>query len=144
MTNAVTQAFENLNPVENLSKIERHDLATKAETATKYLVTGLVFLLPLFFLPALADWFDLPRQTLLLLGALLALALWLFQGVLTKKLPLTKSVFFLPAFLLGAFAILSALLSDNKIASVASDPVVYLGGAILLLVVSQLATKEKL
>lgn len=122
---------------------ERHDLATKTETVLVVLVTALVFLFPLFFLPILTDWFELPKQTFLLLGALLALVVWLFQGTLTKKLPLTSSVFFFPTFLLAGAAILSSLLTDNKIVSVTSDPVIYAGGAILLVVASQLATKEK-
>ncbi|MBI4100095.1 hypothetical protein HY440_03740 [Candidatus Microgenomates bacterium] len=119
-------------------------MTEKLEQIALFILAGLVFLLPLFFLPTQVDWFDLPKASLLLLGSLLSLTLWLFHSILANKLSIIKSVFFFPMALLAAASAASALFSDNKIASLASDPVVYAGSLLLLVLVTQAASKEKL
>lgn len=102
-----------------------------------------VFLLPLLFAPVLANYFDLPKTTILFLGALFSLGLWLTEGLFGKKVAFSKSPFLFPAGLFVLVSIISAVLTENKIPSLTSEPVVYAGCFLLLIVISQFAQKKE-
>lgn len=108
-----------------------------------YFVSFIVFVTPLFFLPILANWFDFPKATFLLIGSLLVIVLSILRSLFTNKLPFVNSIFLLPTGLFALSSIISALLTDNKIASLVSDPVLYAGAFFLLLALTQILNKEE-
>ncbi|MEO0087787.1 MAG: tetratricopeptide repeat protein [candidate division WOR-3 bacterium] len=75
----------------------------------------LAFLLPLFFLPITADFYDLNKNYLLWLGVLVGFLIWGIKVFKNKKIEIKTSLVTLPLFLLMLAEILSALIaSSNK------------------------------
>ncbi len=118
-------------------------MSEKLEKFSLYLATLLVVLLPLFFLPNLVDWFDLPKETLLATGVLVVLALWLGKVVVADKMPVVRSAFLFPALLWAAVSVISAFLSPNRLTSLLLDPIIFTGSVLLLFTLPQLVKHEK-
>lgn len=80
---------------------------------------GLIFVLPLFFLPFTAEFYEFNKNILLAVACLLFLALWMGKMVLAKKVTLRRSPFDLPIILFAAVVTASTILvSPNKIEAI--------------------------
>lgn len=130
----VAKTVETVNP----------NLGGQATSVAIYLVYAIVFIIPLFFVPVLADAFDLPRQTLLFVLALLSAGAYLLHVFTINRPTVFKSTFNAPLFLLAGVFTVSALLSVNKFAALGTDPVLYAGLAITFLILTQVINRESL
>lgn len=84
------------------------------ERAQGYLLGGLLFLLPLFFLPVTSDFFDFNKLVLLVLGVFAALIVWSLASMRDFKLRLTPVD--LPLFIFaGVFVASSFVVTPYKI-----------------------------
>jgi len=84
--------------------------------AINLLTIGLIFLLPLFFLPITTEFYTFNKQTLLITASGVLLLLWLVKMAVSRTLFFRKSVLDLPMILLaGAFIITSLVAAPNKI-----------------------------
>lgn len=80
-----------------------------------YFIIGLVFLLPLFFLPVTTEFYTFNKQTLLFVLTGILTLLWLVKLVISQKLTFRKTSFDLPVILfLAAFVIVSLVSAPNK------------------------------
>ena len=80
------------------------------------IVFGLVFLLPLFFLPFTSDFFEFNKNILLLVSTGILIILWLLKMALIGKTSFKKTAFDLPVLLVAAVFILSSLFNaPNKL-----------------------------
>src|SRR3990172_5149393 len=82
------------------------------------IVISLTFLVPIFFLPIITDFFELNKMALLVLGSIIILVLWGVKILFTKKLAISSSPLDLPILLSLAVFILSTIFSINKDASI--------------------------
>lgn len=100
---------------------------------------GLVFLLPLFFLPITPDFFDLPKLALLSFGTLLLLFLWTFEHARSGDWRVFRSPFDLPILTFATAFLISALLSSNKLGAFAFPGTVTLviGASVLYFLIVQ-------
>ncbi|MDO8503841.1 MAG: tetratricopeptide repeat protein [bacterium] len=80
-----------------------------------YILYGLVFLLPLFFLPITPDFFDLPKLALLSIGVLLLLFLWTLEHYRSESWHIRRTPFDLPILAFVGALVLSSLLSSSKL-----------------------------
>ncbi len=117
--------------------------SSRLNSISSYILYLVLFVTPLFFIPVLADIFDLPKQSFFLIASLLATICYLLQYLGSKKISFTRSIFDLPIALLPIVAIASALLSPNKFASLGADPVIFLAGAVFFFALVQKTTSEK-
>jgi O-antigen ligase len=92
----------------------KENLLAFTEVAPKWLLTGLSFLLPLFFLTTNFDYFEYPKQVLIWVSALLLLGLWLLRFALTGKAKLSKTPLDLPWIILLVVVGVSAYLAAYK------------------------------
>ena len=92
----------------------KENLLSFTEVAPKWVITGLSFLLPLFFLTTNFDYFEYPKQLLIWVAALVLLGLWLLRFALTGKSKLTKTPLDLPWVLLLVVVGVSAFLAAYK------------------------------
>lgn len=113
------------------------------ERASFFVVAAILVLFPLLFVPALASPFDLPKYTLILLGTLVFAILATMRGALSHKITLVRSTFDLPMVLLPILAIVSALLSANKVYSLTADPILLVGTSLLFFAIAQLVTTRE-
>lgn len=92
------------------------------------IVTATIFLLfPLFFLTITTDFFTLPKQLLVVFGALFLLVLWGIKVVVEKRITLTTNPLNLPILLFAVILILSTFFSASlQDAVLQSTPVVLL------------------
>lgn len=75
----------------------------------------LIFLVPLFFLPATADFFELNKLMLASFGLLLLASVWAVKSFLERKLVLVMSPLDLAVFVFAALALVSAVVrTPNK------------------------------
>lgn len=139
----ISPAVSDLNPVENLSTKDRQEVQGVIAKVLSFLVPGLVLIVPLVIWPMGADWFELPKNSLFFVGSALAFILWLASSVLSKKAVLARSVLDLPIFALALVSVISGALSINYTASLLSDPMTLVGGALLFFTISQLATSKE-
>lgn len=85
------------------------------EIAQIWLVRGLVFLLPLFFLPITSEFFDLNKTLLLVFGTLIGILLWALTQI-KGEFRLRVTGFDLPVLAFGLVFLTSAILvTPNKI-----------------------------
>ena len=83
-----------------------------------YSILGLVFLLPLFFLPLMADFYAMPKNFLLIFTAVTAFCLWFADKLISRKFKFSSSPFDLPVLLFCVVNIVSTLIaSPNKMES---------------------------
>ncbi|MBI3888006.1 hypothetical protein HY310_02970, partial [Candidatus Microgenomates bacterium] len=129
------------SPMESMTAQEKNDANQKLSKAIFYVLCCVIFLFPVFFVPVLANWFDLPKATLLLAGVLVAAILWLVQGGMSKKFSIARSPFDIPALAFVVVSVVSAALTVNKVMNLSGDPVVYCGGFLLFFLLSQLVNK---
>ncbi len=93
------------------------NLKTQIHNLIASLLVGVVFTLPIFFLPITTDFFALNKLTLLVIGTALILILWGVQAFLSKKLTLAKSSMDLPIILFLLVTIAASVFSINKYTS---------------------------
>lgn len=80
------------------------------------LTLAIVGVLPLFFLPLVSDFYDLPKNTLLILVSLALLTAWAGKMAAEGKVAFRKTLFDLPVLLIPLTYIVSTLLvSANKL-----------------------------
>ncbi|MDD5554187.1 MAG: tetratricopeptide repeat protein [Patescibacteria group bacterium] len=83
-----------------------------------YLVKGLVFFLPLFFLPWTLEFFEFNKQALLWLAGILAAVLWLVKMVkFEKKIIFKRTPLDIPILTFLIFTLLSSIFSQDRLAS---------------------------
>lgn len=141
---SVQDSLNGVNPIENLSVSDRekHDLGSYASSAATYLTLAALLIVPLFFLPLLADAFDLPRQALFFALIILAAAAYTIHLMTVEQPTVVRSGFDRPLVLFIVAATASALFSVNRFAALATDPLLYLTAAILFLLLPQLINHE--
>ncbi len=87
------------------------------------IITLLVFLLPLFFLPLTNDFFEFQKQALLVLLTSIAVIIWLTRIILTKTVRLTLTPVLLPLVLLTAATFVSLIVvSPNRTQALLGRP----------------------
>ena len=77
-----------------------------------YLTTGLVFLLPLFFLPLTTEFYSFNKNTLLIAGSGLLLVLWLARMIVSRTVTFRFGAFDLPLLLFGLAVGASIIFAD--------------------------------
>ena len=92
-------------------------ITDKLEKVIAALLKGTVFLLPLFFLPWTAEFFEFNKQFLLWLVMPLALFLWLFKTIRQKQLKIKTNILNLPILLFLLLAAASAVFSLDRFSS---------------------------
>lgn len=107
-----------------------------------YLLSFVLLASLLLFVPLLTDWFDLPRQTLLLVAGLIILTIFLLRSAISGKLTLIRSPFELPIIILIIASVVSAAGLNNKIASLSSEPVFYIGSALAFFLTAQIVSQR--
>ncbi len=139
----VASTIEDLtNPLANMTPAQKTNLNLKLQDVSLYLLIAVILVTPLLFVPILANVFDLPKQTLVLMISLLLAFAWSLKTAASKKAALVTSIFDLPIVLLVAVSVVSAFLTTNRFGSLASDPLTYLGGALLFFAVTQMVKRE--
>lgn len=100
-------------------------------------VTLLAFLLPLFFLPITADFFDFNKQALLLAVTSVLLLAWLVKMIVQRTFRLTITPFTLPLALLTAVFLASAFLqAPNRLETLLDRPATFIALLSLLVIVT--------
>lgn len=83
--------------------------------AISWITSILVFLIPLFFLPITAEFYEFNKNYLLWLGVIICFVLWLIKTISSSSLEIKSSNLTLPLFIWAGTYLLSALLaSPNK------------------------------
>jgi len=83
-----------------------------------YLIKGLVFLLPLFFLPWTLEFFEFNKQSLLWLAAILTAVLWLVKMVKFEKKIIFKRTFLdIPILTFLIVTLLASIFSQDRFSS---------------------------
>jgi len=82
-----------------------------------YLIKGLVFTLPLFFLPWTTEWFEFNKQYLLWLIVPLIIILWLIKMTFDKKIEFKRTPLDMPILIFLAITSFSSILSLDKFSS---------------------------
>lgn len=83
----------------------------------QFLIYGLIFALPLYFLPTTSNVFEFNKQYLLITVTLVILILWAVKMVFDKKITIRKSPFDLPLLLLLLIFTIATLFSQNRLVS---------------------------
>lgn len=92
-------------------------------------VAALAFVIPLFFLPFTANFYDFNKNFFLCFVSLLLLVVWFLKILFTQQIKLTKTPFDFPILLFGFSFILSTIFaSPNKI-----EAFLYPGGTVTVL-----------
>ncbi len=138
---SISDQITEINPLANMTAESRQDTAKILDSVVYYLVISLVFLATTLTVPVMADWFDIPKLGVILIGSLIGLAAWSVKSIMTRKLTITKTPLDLPILLLIVVAFTSASLSNNRVMSLTSDPVLYLGGALVFFLIGNLVSK---
>lgn len=82
-----------------------------------YILYGLIFLLPLFFLPLTPDFFDLNKLALLSFGTLFLLFLWALPHAKSGSWRVSRTPFDLPILVFAAVLLVASFLNPNKLGS---------------------------
>lgn len=138
----LTRRFNRKTGVE-MTPTEKATWSERLDRVVFILLGVVVLAFPVVFLPLLANWFDLPKITLLIIGTTLAASLWLLPQATNQKLNLVRSPFDLPAILLMIIVAVSAFFTANRSASLAGDPLVFAGAILLFFLITQTITKLK-
>lgn len=138
---SISEQITEINPLSGMTAENRQDTAKFLDTAIYYLMLALVFLASTLTVPVLADWFDIPKLGFVLVGSLVGLAIWSVKNIVTRKLGLNRTPLDLPILMLVAVAFISAALSNNRVVSLTSDPVLYSGGALMFFLIGNLVSK---
>lgn len=139
----VISTVENItNPVENLTVTQKTNFSDRLSVFSILVLSAVCLISPLIFVPAIANWFDLPKQTFLVVAVLILALAFSLKTLLAKKLTLTRSVFDVPILIFALSSLVSAFLSTNRFAGFTSDTLVYVGGALLFFAITQTVKKE--
>lgn len=110
--------------------------------AILWILSLVVFLLPLLFLTNTTDPFSLPKQVFLVIAASLLLFLWAVLSIFQKKIVLRTNPFVLPLGIFTLIILLSSVLSRNMYDSLAvALPVI--ASFILFFVMINIVTEKK-
>lgn len=86
-----------------------------------WIAAALIFLMPIFFLPFTADFYDLNKQMLLLVGTTTLFILYFIEAMVTKTIMWRKTPFALPLVLfVGAMLLSVFMASANKMEAFAN------------------------
>lgn len=77
----------------------------------------LTFLLPLFFLPVFTDYFELPKQVLLISLTMLIFVAWIVKAAVLKKISWHSTKFDSPVLIFILLLVLGIIFSQNKLQS---------------------------
>jgi len=134
---------KNFKPVESLKKSVA-PLIGEGNSFFSWLIAGLAFLLPLFFLPLTANFYYLNKITLLYLITGILLLAWVLKIFFDKKIELVRAPLNLPVLALIAVYIASCLLqSPNQIkALLNSAGPIAASGILYFIVINFLKKKE--
>lgn len=141
-SNVVSTIEDLTNPVANLTPTQKTELTDHLQTFSVLMLVAILFLTPLLFVPIVANWFDLPKQTFLLIATMLLALAFSLKMVAAKKLVLVRSIFDVPVLLFALSAAVSAYFSFNRFVSLTADPLVFTGGALLFFAITQTVKKE--
>jgi tetratricopeptide (TPR) repeat protein len=139
----ITSRFSRKNGLE-LSSVERATWGQRIDRIVAGIVGIIILAYPLLFVPILTNAFDLPKNVLLVVGAVLAITFWLLRQAAGQKLNLARSPFDLPVILLAGVLTVSSLLAANRTASLTADTLVLIGAVLLFFLITQTITKQKL
>lgn len=143
MSDKVSGVVEEVNPVENLSAKEKKTMVQKLDITTFGILAVAAVAAPLVIFPLASDWFDGPKQAVILAGAILGILSWAIKAFFGQKLNLARSAFDLPIVLFVAIFCASALLSPNRIMAITADPSMLLGAAGLFFLAGIVLDSEK-
>ncbi|MFC1653966.1 tetratricopeptide repeat protein [Patescibacteria group bacterium] len=82
------------------------------EGVVSWTLTVLAFLLPIFFLPTTANFYDPNKYLLVIIATFIVTLAWSVKVILNKNARFTSSPFTLPLFLLALVYLISALISQ--------------------------------
>lgn len=128
--------------VTDTTPAEKIDTTQRLDKMVFMVICAVVFLLPLLFVPVLANWFELSKSSFLLVGTLIALTLWLARVALNKKFEIIRSPFDLSLLIFVLISFVSAYLAVNRVQNLVADPIIYLGAFLLFFLISQVVKKE--
>lgn len=93
----------------------RNKLAVILQRVISWGVMLLVFLFPLFFLPLTSEFYEFPKNILLMVFSLSLLSLWVIKMAVEEKLAFRPTAFDLPVLLIaGGFLLSTLAASANK------------------------------
>ncbi|HCS78831.1 TPA: hypothetical protein DIV55_03730 [Patescibacteria group bacterium] len=84
------------------------------QTIQALVISLIVVLMPVFFLPVTADFYTVNKQALLLVGVSILTVLWVIETLVTNKIAIHKTRFTLPLSLFLIATIASAYLSSQN------------------------------
>jgi len=102
------------NPINNTANavgLKSHSRKTTLMQVAEYILFGLIFLLPFFFIPSISFPFQFGKVMLLALGILVAFVLWMVDTLSRGKIRLPLGIVFYSALAILLFALVSSLLS---------------------------------
>jgi len=95
------------------------------------------FLIPLFFLPTTADFYDFNKKALLIVVASILMVTWLIRNIAAKNLRLTLTPTLLPLSILTLSSFISLqVASVNKTQALLGRPVIHLSLLLLYIVIT--------
>lgn len=130
-------------PEIDLTQKQKTTISENLSNAHLKVLAVVLFLFPLLYIPGLANRFDLPKGTFLLLAMLLTAVSFLIKIAVSRKVSLIRSPFDLAVIMLPVVALVSAYLTANRVINLVSDPVIYVGAALLFLLIVQITREEK-
>lgn len=116
------------------AETQKDDKGINIKPLIRWVVYGLAFLLPLFFLAWTTEFLEFNKQTLLVLGAGIGLVLYLFDVIKSGVLRYKTSKLYLPIFVFVLMSLLTAFFSKNVFQSFMG-----IGGNVVYSFVSTLA-----
>lgn len=87
-------------------------------SSVKFGLIAITFLIPIFFLSTFIDFFEFPKQLLLVLGTAILVILWLTKFILEKEVRITKTPLDLPIFILLIIYAVSTYFSTSPYTSI--------------------------
>ncbi len=94
--------------------MEKRDTASYLDTLGTAILAITLFLLPVFFLTNVTDFFIIPKQILIIASTLVLLIIWGVRIIAERKIVFTVNPLNLPIAIFGAAILISAFLSRNR------------------------------
>lgn len=98
--------------------MNQNDRVSIVDNALNYLVVGLAFLVPVFYLPITSEFFEFNKLALITAATVVMLVVWAIKLLTSKKVYTVKSQLNAPIIALAAVFILSTIFSINPNISV--------------------------
>ena len=112
-----------------------------------YLTAGLVFLVPLFFLPITTEFYSFNKNILLIAGTSLLLILWLAKMVISRAVSFRFSAFDLPLLLFTLSIGASIIFADDNRTEALLNPMMggtFISLTLLYFIITNNFTRKKL